>query len=197
MLFRYAVQSYFYFFILKKGAEVRCLMEAWNKNEAFIKNWLIKQTGDPDKAKDLLQDLFIKAMQHKTTFCTTQDAKSWLFKVAKNALIDDYRRSKWPFTELPDEIEDPTNTVQEVPLTDLQKCMVRVLIELNTDDKEIIEYCDIQGMPQQAYAQLKQLSLSATKSRLQRARKKLRQQMVTACQVKFKDNKVCCFTPRK
>jgi RNA polymerase sigma-70 factor (ECF subfamily) len=55
----------------------------------------------------------------------------------------------------------------------------------------------MQGLHQADYAQLNQLSLSATKSRLLRARKKLREQMVTACKVKFEENKVCCFTPRK
>jgi RNA polymerase sigma-70 factor, ECF subfamily len=176
---------------------VRCLMEAWHDNEPQIKSWLIKQTGHQDKAQDLLQDLFIKAMQHKDIFCTTEDAKSWLFKVAKNTLIDYYRKTKFPVDILPDNIEEKSIEENADSLTDLQHCLLRVLLELDETDKDIIEQCDMQGLHQADYAQLNQLSLSATKSRLLRARKKLREQMVTACKVKFEENKVCCFTPRK
>ena len=82
------------------------------------------------------------------------------------------------------------------PLTDLQHCLLRVMHELDVVDKDIIVQCDMQGLHQADYARLNQLSLSATKSRLQRARKKLREQMVTACKVQFEENKVCSFTPR-
>lgn len=174
-------------------------MNAWHENEQLIKNWLIKQTGNQDQAQDLLQDLFIKAMQHKDIFCSNDDAKSWLFKVAKNGFIDSYRKSKNKTLALPqdDNIEYTKTEDNSPPLIDLQQCLTRVILELDEDDKEIIELCDMQGMHQADYAQLKQLSLSATKSRIQRARKKLRQQMVTACKVQFDHNKVCSFTPRK
>lgn len=178
---------------------MRCLMNAWHENEQLIKNWLIKQTGHHDQAQDLLQDLFIKAVQHKNIFCTNDDAKSWLFKVAKNGFIDHYRKSKNQMLALPqgDNIEDTKTEDNSSPLIDLQQCLTRVILELDEDDKEIIELCDIQGMHQADYAQLKRLSLSATKSRIQRARKKLRQKMVTACKIQFAHNKVCSFTPRK
>jgi RNA polymerase sigma-70 factor (ECF subfamily) len=172
-------------------------MNAWHENEPLLKSWLIKQTGHQDKAEDLLQDLFVKAMQHKAIFCTTDDAKSWLFKVAKNALIDDYRKSKHFVGILPDDIEDKPIQENTSSLTDLQHCLLRVMLELDHADKDIIEQCDIQGLQQADYARLNQLSLSATKSRLQRARKKIREQMVMACKIQFEDNKVCCFTPRK
>jgi len=172
-------------------------MDAWHENEPLIKSWLIKQTGHQDKAEDLLQDLFIKAMQHKAIFCTTEDAKSWLFKVAKNALIDDYRKSKHSVDILFDDIEEKPIEENASPLADLQHCLLRVMLELDVADKDIIEQCDIQGLQQDDYARLNQLSLSATKSRLQRARKKIREQMVTACKIQFENNKVCCFTPRK
>ena len=171
-------------------------MDAWHENEPLIKSWLIKQTGHQDKAEDLLQDLFIKAMQHKDIFCNTDDAKSWLFKVAKNALIDDYRKLKHSVGILFDDIEEKSIEENASPLTDLQHCLLRVMHELDVADKDIIVQCDMQGLHQADYARLNQLSLSATKSRLQRARKKLREQMVTACKVQFEENKVCSFTPR-
>ena len=175
-------------------------MTAWNENEKFLKNWLIKETGNHDQALDLLQDLFVKSLQNKERFCTLTDAKSWLFRVAKNSLIDSYRKSKLEISAdcyETDGIEDVKEDNKNTTIIKLQHCLVRVLSELDDDDKEVIELCDMKGMPQADYAHTKGLSLSATKSRIQRARKKLRQQMISSCNVQFEQQKVCCFTPRK
>jgi RNA polymerase sigma-70 factor (ECF subfamily) len=175
---------------------VHCLMTAWNENEQAIKNWLLKKTGNSDQAQDLLQDLFIKALQNKERFCTLTDAKSWLFKVAQNSVIDSYRKAKLEIGSVCSELDDEDKNVP-VPIVSLQQCLIRVISELDEDDKEVIDQCDMQGVSQADYAQMKGLSLSATKSRIQRARKKLRQQMIISCNVQFDQHKVCCFIPRK
>lgn len=200
MLFRLAVQYYFRFqrcailFAGIKEAILHCLMAAWDENEQAIKNWLLKKTGDRDLAQDILQDLFVKALQNKERFCTLRDAKSWLFRVAQNSVIDNYRKSKLEIGSVCCEPEEEGKTP---PVVSLQQCLNRVISELDEDDKELIELCDMQGLSQADYAGMKGLSLSATKSRIQRARKKLRKQMIASCNVKFDQHGVCCFTPRK
>ena len=57
--------------------------------------------------------------------------------------------------------------------------------------------CDLQGMAQADFAQAKGLSLSAAKSRVQRARIRLRAQMSQACQVQMDEGgRVSDFVPR-
>jgi len=173
---------------------VRCLMSAWQENQQVLQNWLLKKTQDPEQAQDILQDVFIKALQNKERFCTLTHAKSWLFTIAKNCTIDSYRKAQLQVGAVCCESDEDDELA---PVVDLQQCLIRVLAELDEDDKEVIERCDIQGLPQIAYAQMKGLSISATKSRIQRARKKLREQMIASCNVKFNQQGVCSFTPRK
>lgn len=169
-------------------------MTAWDENEQALKNWLLKKTGDRDQAQDLLQDLFIKALQNKERFCTLSDARSWLFRMARNSAIDLYRKSQLETGSVCSElVEEDTAT----PLVNLQQCLIRVLSELPEDDREVIEQCDMQGVSQIDYARIRGLSVSAAKSRIQRARKKLREQMITSCDVKFDQQGICSFTPRK
>lgn len=83
------------------------------------------------------------------------------------------------------------------PLDDLAQCLPRVLAELSEADRLALTLCDIEGQPQQILAERLGLSLPGAKSRLQRARVRLRQRLVTACQVQFDDSgQVCRFTPR-
>jgi len=58
---------------------------------------------------------------------------------------------------------------------------------LSPDNREAITLCDVQGMAHAGYARAKGLSLSAAKSRLRRARVKLRSQMSQACQVQLNE----------
>jgi RNA polymerase sigma-70 factor (ECF subfamily) len=50
-------------------------------------------------------------------------------------------------------------------------CLPRVLSELSAEDREAITLCDLQGMAQAEFARTTGLSLSAAKSRVQRARR--------------------------
>ena len=69
--------------------------------------------------------------------------------------------------------------------------------ELSQGDREAITRCDLQGMAQAEFAHLKGLSVSAAKSRLQRARVRLKQRLTEGCQVQL-DNagRVSDFVPR-
>lgn len=79
----------------------------------------------------------------------------------------------------------------------LDACLARNLADISPEDREIIEQCDLLGMKQQVFADAHELSLAAVKSRLLRARQRLRDNLVRNCQVRFDDaGQVCCHVPR-
>jgi RNA polymerase sigma-70 factor (ECF subfamily) len=171
-----------------------CLMRAWDRHEAELRGWLRGRLGNAHDAEDLLQDLFIKALRHDKKFCEIANTRAWLFEVARNALADRLRLKKEQ-VELPDDLAAQH---EETPAVEsLAACLPRALSELSEEDREAITRCDLEGMSQEDYARLKGLSLPGAKSRVQRARKRLREHLSEACQVKLDDaGKVCCFVPR-
>ncbi len=157
-------------------------MQTWHQVEPELHGWLLKRLGNRADADDMLQDLFLKAIRQQDRFCELQNARAWLFEVARNALIDRLRVTREQI-ELP---EDLAAVVSEVaPVDSLAACLPRVLSELSAEDREALTLCDLQGMSQQDYADLKGISLPGAKSRVQRARKRMRDQLTTACQVRF------------
>ncbi|AKE62254.1 RNA polymerase sigma70 (plasmid) [Citrobacter amalonaticus Y19] len=177
-----------------------CILSAWHTHEGELQHWLLRQLGQPDRAADALHDIFLKALSQDLAFCNIENPRAWLFQVARNYLVDSYRKSRthidladMPETELVHEGKT------DAPLVDdLTQCLPRILPELSTDDSHILRCCDIDGMPLQQYADENKLTLPATKSRIQRARKRLREQMILKCQVKIDDTgRVRCFVPRK
>ena len=169
-------------------------MTAWHANEAELRGWLRHRLGNPVDAEDALQDLFVKAMRQGERFCAIENARAWLFEVARNSLADRLRLKRETI-ELP---ADLANEVEEVATVDtLVACLPRVLAELSPEDREAITLCDLEGLPQIEYARRKGLSLPGAKSRIQRARKRLREQLSQSCQVRLDAaGQVSDFVPR-
>lgn len=168
-----------------------CVVQAWQEHEQELRHFLTSRASSPDAAQDLLQDVFLKAMAEGKDFCELNNARAWLFRVARNRLIDTHRTAKTAvdLTEVdPKQPDEPQN-----PITELQACIARNLPLLPREDHDIIEACDLEGMPQNVYAASQGLTLPATKARIQRARKRLRDQLVENCRVVMdRQGKVCC-----
>ena len=173
---------------------VSCLITAWRTHEAELLNFMRHRLNNPSEAEDLLHDLFLKAWAQGDNFCSVVIARAWLFEVARNTLIDRSRRTRNEVT-LPEDI--PAIEPEFFAIDGLANCLPRVLSELSEEDREAIQRCDLEGMPQAVFAELKGLSLPGAKSRIQRARQRLRAQMSQVCQVRLDEaGHVCCFVPR-
>lgn len=166
---------------------------------SYLHHWLLKQSGDQELAADLLQETFLRAFNQKSDFCLINDQKAWLFKVANNLLTDELRKNKRSQLNETDTFHRIYSAVEELrPVDNLAQCLPKALNKLSPIDREIIESCDIQGVKQFDYAALHGISVPAAKSRIQRARGKLRQILKCQCQIRFDEHQqVCCFTPQK
>ncbi|HJV26185.1 MAG TPA: sigma-70 family RNA polymerase sigma factor [Aromatoleum sp.] len=174
---------------------VPCLLTAWSAHEAELRGYLRHRSGSPEEADDLLQEVFIRALGQESQFCVIENPRAWLFQVARNILVDRFRHAH-EHLPLPDDI--PEVPLDEAPAVDaLSQCLPRALSELSAEDRPAITFCDIEGNSQQALAEQLGISLPGAKSRIQRDRRRLREQLVTACQVTFDGNgDVCCLVPR-
>ena len=67
------------------GGSFPCVVSAWTLHEAGLRAYLRHRLGDPAAADDVLQDVFVKTMQHQAAFCSLESPRAWLFQVARNA----------------------------------------------------------------------------------------------------------------
>ena len=162
---------------------MNCLNTAWKDYAAELRSWLRHRIRQPQDVDDMMQDLYIKALRQGSKFCDVQNARAWLFEVSRNALADRLKLKR-DMVELPDDLH--AAMPEDLPPVDnLAACLPRVLSELSPADREAVVLCDLNGLPQADYAAQVGLKLSAAKSRLQRARRRLRAQMMIACQVRM------------
>lgn len=172
-----------------------CLLGAWSTTEAELRGYLRHRMGRHEDADDLVQEVFIKALRQGSKFCQVENPRAWLFQVARNALADRLRVAH-EHIALPDDLA--TLYPETPPLVDdLTQCLPRVLSELSDEDRLAITLCDIEGGSQQALADRLGVSLSGAKSRIQRARKRLKAKMEQGCRVRYDESgNIAGFTPR-
>lgn len=171
-----------------------CLLEAWHAYEAELRGWLRRRAGDDQLGDDLLADVFVKALRMGNSFCDVRQARAWLFQVARTTHID-HLRTQHVQVPLPDLPAAPSEEPR--PVDSMASCLPRALSELHADDYEVIRRCDLEGMTQAEFALSVGISLPGAKSRLQRARRRLKEHLVRVCQVRRDTSgNVCCFVPR-
>lgn len=172
-----------------------CHRRAWRQHKDELRSFLVHRSGSGAEADDLLQEVFLRALAQGADFCEVANPRAWLFQVARNLLIDRLRLTKAQ-VPLPDDLS--AEAPQEIePVDLLSHCLPRVLSELSPEDRAAIVSCDIEGMTQKTFAERQGLSLPAAKSRVLRARSRLRAQLSEACRLEFDEQgKVCSFVPR-
>lgn len=179
--------------VAAKSAPFVCVLKAWERHEDELRRFLVHQVADTYLSEDLVQEVFLKAMGQGKNFCSLDNPRAWLFQVARNTLVDTLRLAK-PSVPLPDDLVYEEHAL--APVDALAECMPKVLAALSDEDREILLQCDLEGVRQQAFADTHGLTLPATKSRLLRARQRMREWMVRNCDVGFDESgSVCCHTP--
>lgn len=170
-----------------------CVSAAWQAHEAELRGYLRHRLADDAAADDVLQDVFVKAMRQGRGFCSLDNPRAWLFQVARNALVD-RARTAHPHVAFTDDLAEaaPASVGDMAPVDALAGCLVRTLAELPVEDQKVLRACDLEGQTQRAFAHAHGLSLPAVKSRLLRARQRLRHRLTAVCRISFEDNgKVC------
>ncbi len=144
--------------------------------------------GDEDPAEDAAQEAFISAFRSISSF-RGGSFKAWLMRTVTNACYDELRRQKRrPTTPLEPEtndgeeidspkwLADPNMTPAEQSEADeLEHAIQHCLNALPTDFRTVVVLADIQGMDYSEVAAAARVPLGTIKSRLARARLRLRE----------------------
>lgn len=175
-----------------------CVASAWAAHEAELRGYVRHRLGDAAAADDVVQDVFLKAMGRKNALCGIDNPRAWLFQVARNALVD---RARTAHTGEPIEQHAQDLVAEQAeapaPIDTLAASLEQVMQDLPAADVEILRACELEGQLLREFAAAHALSLPAAKSRLLRARSRLRERFIGACQVRFDaDGTVCCHGRR-
>lgn len=174
--------------------------ELWARFHRPLLAFLVNRVGDVQTAEDILQEVFVRAHASLGELRDDTRITSWLFRIARNAVIDHYRTRRQPTAEL----DEASIAAEESPLLAEQRLAegLRVMIdELPENYREVIRLTELESLTAAQVAERLQLSVTATKSRVARGRARLREMILDCCHVEldrhgrildYWERPVCC-----
>ena len=153
-------------------------------------NVAYRVTGNREAAADACQDAFIKAFKAIKQY-RGGSFKSWLLRIVTNTCYDQIRyKSRRPSTSLEEMTEDsnPTSNIlvsdterpeDHVLRSELNELLQVGINQLPHEQRIVLVLNDIQGLSYQEIAEITEQPLGTVKSRLSRARHRLRNFLLT------------------
>ena len=143
------------------------LVRLMNQHERSIYNFLLSLLRDPDVALDCAQDTFLRAYENLRKGRPVQP--QWLYKVARNRAMDEFRQRRHVQPEL--------EKLEQLPVhepTEKTVAVRYVMDRLSQVDREVLYLFDIAGFKTDEIGDMLGIRGSAVRQRLSRARERFR-----------------------
>jgi RNA polymerase sigma-70 factor (ECF subfamily) len=164
--------------------------ELLEKHSALVFNLALRLTGNRSDAEDLAQDALLRALRALPGFRGDSLVSTWLYRITvnswKNRVRSEKRRAFWrtvtlglitgedrdgPARELPDHAA-PIDA--ELETAERSTAVQKALLELDADDRAIVVLRDVEDRSYGEIGTVLGLPEGTVKSRLSRARAKLK-----------------------
>ncbi len=159
---------------LKKG-DLAAKEALVRKYQGLIFNAIFQVSRDRNLSMDILEETFIRAFKYAKGFRGDSEISTWLYRIAMNVLKDEMKKASRH-----NSLEENTISASETPVEyfadEKKKLIWEALSNLEEKDREIITLVDIQGKSYEEAAFLCNIPVNTVRSRLFRAREKLRKE---------------------
>jgi RNA polymerase sigma factor (sigma-70 family) len=152
-------------------------------NHARFLGFLERRVGSRDEAEDILQEAFVRTMDHAASLRSSTAATAWFYRVLRNAITDHYRRQESQgraLDRLAAEIGD-----SDAPDTELEAmvcgCVLSLLDTLKPEYGAAIRRVDLDGLSVRDFAAEAGVTPGNAGVRLHRAREALGRQLARSC----------------
>ena len=172
-----------------KAGDVRAFEELVNRYERKIFRLAMNITQNKEDAEDVMQDAFLKAYSHLKDFQGDSRFYTWLVRIAVNEGLMKLRKRRPGQISIDEKIETEDDLIvreledwgpspeQHYEQSELQRILQVVISDIDPSFGIVFALRDIEDLSTEETAEILGLSVPAVKSRLLRARLKLRQKL--------------------
>jgi RNA polymerase sigma factor (sigma-70 family) len=152
-------------------------------NHREFLGFLEKRLGSRAEAEDVLQEAFVKGVEHARELRDGEAATAWFYRMLRNAVVDRYRRRGSRDRALAalarelDQAETASPDVQNVVCA----CVASLASTLKPEYAEALRRIEVEGQSVQGYAAELGIQPNNAAVRVHRARQALRTRVLAAC----------------
>ncbi|HEU4807283.1 MAG TPA: sigma-70 family RNA polymerase sigma factor [Homoserinimonas sp.] len=155
-------------------SQAEALRALHDEHAPALWRYVVWLCGDRELAEDIVQETLLRAWRRPIQFDPAgASARAWLFTVARNLVIDDYRsarsRHESPAADLPDRVSaDQTDSVLDAWLVS------DALAQLSPEHRVVVVHAYYRGLSVAAIARILEIPEGTVKSRLHYALRSMR-----------------------
>jgi RNA polymerase sigma factor (sigma-70 family) len=161
-----------------RNGDVGRLGELFERYHGPLFDFLSRITGDRTAAEDLVQDVFVRILKYRRTYRDDSCFETWVYRIARNARVDYFKRRRPVEGIGPDGLELPASTPgpqQQLEQSLDAERLKRALAELPDEKRELLALAKYRGMKYERIAELLAVDVGTVKVRVHRAVKDLRE----------------------
>jgi len=148
----------------------------YNRHRSAVYTFCLKMLLDRDGAQDVMQETFLRVYENRNRLLNAGSFRAWLFTIARNQCLNTLRRDR---RNVPLDPED--ESVLALPEASLSRMEANeeidrvneFLIRLKDEYREVLILREYQNLSYEEIAAITRSTVSAVKSRLFKARRKL------------------------
>ncbi|HEV8283623.1 MAG TPA: sigma-70 family RNA polymerase sigma factor [Chitinophagaceae bacterium] len=158
-------------------------LQIWEEHNEKLKTFICNKLNGDDHCHDILHDVFLKIKEKEDRIKGIEQPASYMIKMAQNAVIDFYRSQKKATQPLQDDHIIVEESSSEIQLADC--CLLSFIKALPPQYSEALILTELEGFSQKQLAEKLNISYTGAKSRVQRARRMLKDAILACCPYKF------------
>ena len=162
----------------------RTLESVWSQFSDQLRSFIRSRVADEQTAEDILQDVFLRIHANMGMVKDLSKLQGWIYQITRNAIIDHYRTQR-PTTELPEDLMSWEDASDEDLVASLAADVREMAEALPEPYREAFILTAYGGLNQKQLAERLGLSYTGAKSRVQRARQRVRDMLMTCCHFEF------------
>lgn len=156
----------------------------WRTLSAQLRQFIRSRVASTADADDVLQNVFLRIHRHLPDVRESERLESWVFQVARNAIIDHHRKK--PLDPLDaEQVPAPHDAAADNLNAEVAGCLDAMLAQLPEPLQRAVAMYEREGVSQLEIAEREAISLSGAKSRVQRGRRLLKDMLEQCCQLQM------------
>jgi len=92
----------------------RLISQAVERDQPRLRSFIRKHVADTGEADDILQDVFYELLEAYRLMKPVEHVTAWLFRVARNRMVDLFRRKKPTSLNNPASVEEDGDTLEDL-----------------------------------------------------------------------------------
>ena len=157
---------------LQRGSD-RALAAVYREYSQGVFAYCLKILADRQLAEDVVQETFLKVLQHAQSIQRNESFKSWIFRIARNEALMLLRKRRWNGQVDDDSVWNEETPYQQFVALERTEIVNRMLDGLKHEYREVLVLLVYENMSYAEIASVTGATEGSVKSRIFRARKEM------------------------